>query len=58
MAYFPMFINLESKNVLVVGGGMVALRKVQKLLPYGAKITVISPEIVDKLAEMKDLKMY
>ncbi len=57
MAYFPMFIDLDKKNVLVVGGGMVALRKVQKLLPYGAKITVIAPEIVDKLAKMEGLKI-
>lgn len=55
MAYFPMFINLENKNVLVVGGGMVALRKVQKILPYGAKVTVIAPIIVDEMEKIEGL---
>lgn len=55
MTYFPMFINLNQEQVLVVGGGMVALRKVQKLLPYGAKLTVISPYIVDKLLEIPEI---
>ena len=35
MAYFPMFVDLTGKNVLVIGGGAVALRKCEKLLPYG-----------------------
>ena len=55
MAYFPMFVDLEKKNVLVVGGGMVALRKVQKILPFGAKVTVIAPEIVDKMEQMQSV---
>lgn len=55
MAYFPMFIDLENKKVLVVGGGMVAFRKVQKLLSYGAKMTVISPEIVDNFEKIQGL---
>ena len=52
MAYFPMFVDLESKNVLVVGGGMVAFRKVGKLLPFGAKVMVVAPKIVDKMFEI------
>ncbi len=40
MAYFPMFVELKDQNVWVIGGGNVAYRKVKKLLPYGAKITV------------------
>ena len=57
MAYFPMFIDLEKKNVLIVGGGMVALRKVQKLLSYGAKITVMASEIVDKMKNMDGIEI-
>ena len=45
MAYFPMFIELEGKTVLIVGGGQVARRKLEKLLPYGARITVAAPHI-------------
>lgn len=37
-----MFIEMSGKKVLVVGGGNVALRKCEKLLPYGAELTAVS----------------
>ena len=40
MKSFPIFINLIHKPVLVVGGGDVALRKIDMLLKADAKITV------------------
>ena len=49
MSYFPFFIDLEGKEGLVIGGGSVALRKVEKLLPYGPKLTVIAPEILPEI---------
>lgn len=49
MAYFPMFINIENQNCLVVGGGTVAFRKVQVLLDFNAAVTVIAPEVQEKL---------
>lgn len=49
MAYFPMFINIENQNCLVVGGGTVAFRKVQVLLDFKAAVTVIAPEVQEKL---------
>ena len=33
MAHFPLFIDLENRPCLIVGGGRVALRKAEKLLP-------------------------
>lgn len=45
MAYFPMFVDLEGKKVLIVGGGGVALRKAEKLLPFGCEITVVAERI-------------
>jgi len=41
---FSIELNLEGKNVLVVGGGRIALRKVKTLLPTGARITVVAPQ--------------
>ena len=38
-------LNIEGRNVLVVGGGRIALRKVKTLLPTGARITVVAPQI-------------
>ncbi|QCI23944.1 uroporphyrinogen-III C-methyltransferase [Buchnera aphidicola (Macrosiphoniella sanborni)] len=45
MNYFPIFINLKSKNVLVIGGGEVAFNKIKLLLRSGAIINVISKKL-------------
>ena len=42
---FSIELNLEGRNVLVVGGGRIALRKVKTLLPTGAHTTVVAPQI-------------
>ncbi len=52
MAYFPFFMEAEGMDCLIVGGGMVALRKVQVLLEYGAAIRVVAP---DQTAEIQAL---
>ena len=52
MAYFPFFVDLEGQRGLIVGGGTVALRKVEKLLPYGPALTVVAPEPVSELAAL------
>ncbi|SJZ92433.1 precorrin-2 dehydrogenase / sirohydrochlorin ferrochelatase [Cetobacterium ceti] len=46
--YFPLFIDLNEKECLVVGGGKIALRKTKTLLDYGAKVTLVSPEIKEE----------
>jgi len=47
MNYYPIYIDIRNKLVTVIGGGEVALRKVQDLLAAGALIRVISPEFHD-----------
>ena len=42
---FSIEVNLEGRNVLVVGGGRIALRKVKTLIPTGARITVVAPQL-------------
>ena len=51
MAYFPLFVDLEGRQVLVVGGGKIAVRRVRTLLEFGCEITVVSPEVCEKLRE-------
>ncbi len=48
-SYLPLFLCLKDQLCLVVGGGEVALRKVQQLIPTGARITVIAPRIIPDL---------
>lgn len=47
--FYPILINLQKFPCLVVGGGQVALRKIQSLLAYNVKITVLSPSISKQL---------
>ena len=42
---YPVFLNVESSPVLVIGGGPVATRKVVSLLAAGASVTVIAPQV-------------
>lgn len=45
MAHYPLFLELQGRSCLVIGGGPVAFRKATALLRCGAKITVVSPEL-------------
>jgi len=43
--YYPVFLNLNGKKAVVVGGGKVAERKVASLIAAGADVTVVSPSL-------------
>jgi hydroxymethylbilane synthase len=47
---FPISLTLTDRRVVVVGGGVVAERRVRALREAGARVTVISPEITGELA--------
>ena len=51
--YFPMFIDISGKKILVVGGGSIALRRVRTLLKFGADIKVIAPELKEELTVLE-----
>ena len=46
--FFPVSIDLNNKNVLIIGAGKISLRKVETLLKYNCNITVITKEILEK----------
>jgi precorrin-2 dehydrogenase/sirohydrochlorin ferrochelatase len=48
--YYPIFVDLEGKKVVVVGGGVVAQRKIERLLEFEAQVHVISQELNATLA--------
>jgi precorrin-2 dehydrogenase/sirohydrochlorin ferrochelatase len=50
--YYPVFLNLEGRLVVVAGGGKVAERKVQGLLNAKARIRLISPKVTQRLEQM------
>lgn len=53
MNYLPIFFQLAGRPCLVVGGGEVAWRKVDRLLRSGAEVTVVTPELTGTLDELK-----
>jgi len=58
--FYPVFLNLKNKRIVVIGGGEVAERKVESLLGTGASIVLISPEItrrLDSLALEKSIQV-
>ncbi len=45
MAHYPLFLELQNRSCLVIGGGAVAFRKATALLSCGAKVAVVAPEL-------------
>ena len=54
MADFPLFIKMDGRKVMVIGGGSVALRKIRILTDYGADIRIISGEVRNELKMMAE----
>lgn len=52
MKTYPIMLNIEDKVVVVVGGGLIAYRKMVGLLEAGAYVTVISPVIHSKIEQL------
>lgn len=52
--FYPMFVNLEGRRCVVVGGGPIATEKVEKLLLHGAAVRLVSPQVTSELARMID----
>jgi len=49
MEYFPVFLDLKRRPVLLVGGGELALRKLRLLRKAGAEVTVVAPRILAEI---------
>jgi precorrin-2 dehydrogenase/sirohydrochlorin ferrochelatase len=52
MPYYPIFVDLQAQDVLVVGGGEVAERKIKNLLTHGCRISISSPHLSPYLKEL------
>lgn len=47
--FFPLFINMEHKKVLVFGGGTIAARRVEAFWRFGADVHVVAPQIAEEI---------
>ena len=54
MRYYPIYLDLQARPVLVVGGGAIAEGKAEQLLSAGAKVTVVSPTLTERLRELSE----
>ena len=46
-AYYPVFLDVRARPVLLVGGGHVAHEKIGRLVDSGADVTVVAPELIE-----------
>jgi len=51
--YYPLMVDLTGRRCLVVGGGVVAERKVRALLEAGGEVLVVSPALTPGLEALK-----
>jgi len=56
ISYYPVFLDLNGRRCVVIGGGNVALRKVKALLDSGALVEVISPRLCYGLKQLENDK--
>jgi len=54
MMYFPIFLKLQDRPCLVVGGGEVAVRKIRQLLASGAQVFVVAPEFESSIIKLNE----
>jgi siroheme synthase-like protein len=47
--YYPIFIDLEDRDVVIIGGGNVCARKSESLMKYGPRLTVVAPEATGEI---------
>ncbi|RZB30442.1 MAG: precorrin-2 dehydrogenase / sirohydrochlorin ferrochelatase [Desulfobacteraceae bacterium Eth-SRB1] len=52
MRYYPVNLDILNRKCLIVGGGTVSTRKVITLLDCGAIVTIVSPDVSEKLLEL------
>ena len=54
MRYYPIFLDIKGRQSLVIGAGLVALRKIEGLLSAGSKVTVVSPTVAKAVKGLAD----
>lgn len=47
--WYPIYLDIENRNVVIIGGGNVCARKAETMMNYGARVTVVSPDFTDEI---------
>jgi len=56
MRYYPVYLDIQNRKCLVVGGGSVGTRKVMTLMDCGASVTVVSLDFTTQLFQLADTR--
>lgn len=51
-SHFPIFINLQGRKLVVIGGGKIAARRIKTLLRFGGEITVVAPQLCEEITKL------
>ena len=49
--YYPIFLDIENRPVVIIGGGNVCARKAETMMNYGARVTIVSPAFTDEIEQ-------
>lgn len=47
--YYPIYLDIEERDVLIIGGGTVCARKAETMMRYGARVRIVSPEFTEEI---------
>jgi precorrin-2 dehydrogenase / sirohydrochlorin ferrochelatase len=47
--YYPIYLDIENRDVVIIGGGNVCARKAETMMKYGARVTVVSPKFTEEI---------
>ena len=50
--FYPVNLNLDNMEIIIVGGGNVALRKCMNFLDFGKSVTVLAPDFDSRFLEL------
>lgn len=49
--YYPIYLDIEERPVLIIGGGEVCARKAETMMKYGGRVTIVSPEFTPEIEQ-------
>jgi len=49
--YYPVYLDIEERSVVIIGGGSVCARKADAMMKYGARVTIVSPQVTGEIEQ-------
>jgi siroheme synthase-like protein len=49
--YYPIYLDVENRSAVIIGGGNVCARKAETMMRYGARVTVVAPRVTEEIEQ-------